>query len=418
MSSSQPAASSPRTSLLLSPPCEGGRPVSWMFSSPTQPSRSQDRQRLRVLRVVAVVEAHHDRLAGPSGAPSRQLAASWSSVTACQPAAASACICSPNSSAPRTGRGTARRPAGRRSRGTSGSARRRCPGCPLARAPWWPAPVCRAARRTPAASRRLAAARRAGGGRPRAPRPPWPRGRASRRRRELSTAAATAASSTTAARPSTSSRRRRVRVRRSAWRAARRVSRVERLVHVSRRPGWRAAAGRAAAGRRPAAAAPSPASAPCARSSRMMIGSASIVCVRMPPASCIRMIAPGWAPSSARCDDHGRRAARSRRCPPTTAPSAGAAGAVARIVVALKEPYGGRNRSGRAAAEQFHPGDLFEELFVLVVRRQLGQHRVGLGVVADHVAVARSRARSRRRSTAASARSRRTWRAPRSARAR
>ena len=63
VSSSQPAATSARTCRRPSPPCEGGRPVSWMFSSPTQPSRAEHRQRLRVLRLVAVVEADDDRLA-------------------------------------------------------------------------------------------------------------------------------------------------------------------------------------------------------------------------------------------------------------------------------------------------------------------------------------------------------------------
>ena len=41
-----------------------------------------------------------------------------------------------------------------------------------------------------------------------------------------------------------------------------------------------------------------------------------------------------------------------------------------------------------APAEQFDPRRLFEELFVLVVRREVGQHRVVLGVIADHEAVA------------------------------
>ncbi len=47
----------------------------------------------------------------------------------------------------------------------------------------------------------------------------------------------------------------------------------------------------------------------------------------------------------------------------------------------------GRAEQARArAAEQFDAGDLFEQLFVLVVSRQRRHHRVRLGVVADDVA--------------------------------
>ena len=51
--------------LRLRPPCEGGSPLSWMFSSPTQPRPRSTGSACDVLRVVAVVEAQHDRLAGP-----------------------------------------------------------------------------------------------------------------------------------------------------------------------------------------------------------------------------------------------------------------------------------------------------------------------------------------------------------------
>ena len=57
-----------------------------MFSTPTHPSRCSDGERLRVLGLVAVVEAEHDRFARWSDAPLRQWACTWSRVTACQPA--------------------------------------------------------------------------------------------------------------------------------------------------------------------------------------------------------------------------------------------------------------------------------------------------------------------------------------------
>ena len=40
---------------------------------------------------------------------------------------------------------------------------------------------------------------------------------------------------------------------------------------------------------------------PRLRRPAMIAGSAAIVSERSPPASCMRMIAPGWAPASARC---------------------------------------------------------------------------------------------------------------------
>ena len=63
VSSSQPALISALTCDSLRPPCDGGRPVSWMFSTPTHPRRLEHRQRVAVLGEVAVVERQNDRLA-------------------------------------------------------------------------------------------------------------------------------------------------------------------------------------------------------------------------------------------------------------------------------------------------------------------------------------------------------------------
>ena len=73
------------------PPCEGGRPLSWMFSTADPAEPAQDRQRLRVLRLIAVVEADHDRFArGQRDAAAPVGLRAGPCVTACQPAPASA----------------------------------------------------------------------------------------------------------------------------------------------------------------------------------------------------------------------------------------------------------------------------------------------------------------------------------------
>ncbi len=70
----------------------------------------------------------------------------------------------------------------------------------------------------------------------------------------------------------------------------------------------------------------------------------------------------------------------------------------------MQQPERGRvERAVRGAeqararpAEQFDAGDLFEQLFVLVVGGQRGHHRMRLGVVADDVARAQLQDGARR----------------------